>query len=77
MSSELREKYLNEEYWDEEYSDEDYANLDLPVPDWHLAILEERMARYKSEDVTKWRSWEEVYEELMHKISEEIKTRKN
>ncbi len=75
MSSELTEEYLNEESVDEPWwVAEGYLNEeDVPVPDWHLAILEERMARYKSEDVTKWRPWEEVYEELMHEIREEIK----
>lgn len=69
MSSELPQEYLNEEEW---WLEEGYLNPeDVPVPDWHIAILEERMALYKSEDVTKWRTWEEVYEELRHKIEEE------
>jgi len=70
-----------EEYWKEEYSDDDwwvehgYANPDdVPVPDWHLAILEERMARdgVHFPDGT---PWEELYEELMQEITEEIKRR--
>ena len=66
MSSELIEKYLNEEYWDEEYSDEDYANanLNLPVPDWHLAILKERMERYRKADKTNWTTLEEFEKEI-------------
>ena len=73
MSSELAEKYLNEDYWDEEYPDEDYLNLDLPVPDWHLAILQERMERYKTEDRSKWRTWEEVEKELLEKLANSLK----
>jgi len=75
MSSELAQKFLNEDYWDEEYPDEDYDNLDLPVPDWHLAILEERMARYKSEPV-EWIPWEEVEKELMQEILDAMERRK-
>jgi len=33
------------------------------VPDWHLAILEERMARYKSEQV-EWTPLEEFAKEI-------------
>lgn len=74
MSSELTEEYATEEWWVEEgYASPD----DVPVPDWHRAILEERMALYKSEDVTKWRTWEEVHEELMREITEEIKRRQS
>ena len=69
MSSELTEKFLNEEYWNEEYPDEDYVNLDLPVPDWHLAILEERMERYRTADKTKWRTWEEFEKELLDELA--------
>ena len=36
---------------------------DVSVPDWHLAILEERMARYQSEPV-EWTSLEEFEKEL-------------
>ena len=71
-----------EEYWKEEYSEEDwwvehgYANPeDVPVPDWHIAILEERMARYQSEPV-EWIPWEEIEKELMQEVLNEIKMRK-
>ena len=68
MSSELTQEYLNEEEW---WLEEGYANPeDVPIPDWHIEILEERMARYKSEDVTKWHTWEEVRDELMCKITD-------
>ena len=68
MSSELTQEYLNEEEW---WLEEGYANPeDVPIPDWHIEILEERMARYKSEDVTKWHTWEEVRDELMRKITD-------
>ena len=69
------------EYWKEEYSDDDwwvehgYANPeDVPVPDWHIAILEERMARYQSEPV-EWIPWEDVYKGLMQEITDAIKRR--
>lgn len=74
MSSELTQEYLNEEEW---WLEEGYLNPeDVPVPDWHIAILEERRALYESEDITKWKTWEEVHEELMQEIREEIKRQK-
>lgn len=73
MSSELAQKYLTEDYWDEQYPDEDYLNLDLPVPDWHIAILEERMARYANEDITKWTTWEEFEKELLAELEGDLK----
>ena len=73
MSSEITQEYLNEEEW---WIEEGYANPeDVPVPDWHLAILEERRARYASEPV-EWIPWEEVRDELMQEVIEEIKRRK-
>ena len=56
---------LNEEYLDEEHVDEAF----VPVPDWHMAIIEERMARYRTEDKTKWRTWEEFEKELLDKLA--------
>lgn len=74
MSSELTQEYLNEEEW---WIEEGYANReDVPVPDWHLAILEERMARYANEDVTKWQTWDEIREEMMQEIQEAMNKRK-
>jgi len=74
MSSELTEEYSNEEWWLEE----GYADFnDVPVPDWHLAILEERMARYEKEDKSKWRTWDELEKELMDEILEEMKKRES
>ena len=62
MSSELTQEYLNEEEW---WIEEGYANPeDVPVPAWHWAIIEERMARYETEDVTKWTTLEEFKKEL-------------
>lgn len=73
MSSDLIEEYSTEDWW----VAEGYANPeDVPVPAWQIAILEERMALYASEDVTKWPTWEEVREELMQEIIEEIKRRR-
>ena len=63
MSSELAKKVLND-YWDEDYPDEDYLSLDLPVPDWHLAILKERMERYRTADKTNWTTLEEFEKEI-------------
>ena len=72
MSSELTQEHLNDEYFDEEY----WINQEkVPVPDWHLAILEERMTRYKSEPV-EWIPLEDIEKELMQEILEEIKRRK-
>jgi hypothetical protein len=73
MSSELTQEYQNEEEWwlEEGYSDPD----DVPVPDWHIAILEERMARYESEPV-EWSPWEDVEKELIREILDEIESRK-
>jgi len=77
MSSKLTEEFLDEEYSEEGWwLKEGYANPeDVPVPDWHIAILEERRALYQSEDITKWPTWEEVQEELMREITEERKKR--
>ena len=61
MSSDISEEYLTEEWWREE----GYENFeDMPVPDWHLEILKERMARYASEDKTNWTTLEEFQAEI-------------
>lgn len=61
MSSELTKEYATDEWWVEE----GYANPeDVPIPAWHIAILEERMARYESEDKTKWTTLEEFEKEI-------------
>lgn len=74
MSSDLTQQYLNEEEW---WIEEGYARPeDVPVPAWHLAILEERRARYRTEDRSKWRTWEEIEKDLMQKIFEEMKKQK-
>jgi len=57
MSSELTEE--NEEYLDENYRNQEYVK----IPDWHMAIIQERLARYESED-TEWTPWEEFEKEL-------------
>jgi hypothetical protein len=73
MSSELTQEYQNEEEW---WLEEGYSNPDdVPVPDWHIAILEERMARYESEPV-EWIPWEDVEKELIREILDEIESRK-
>ena len=74
MSSDLTQEYLNEEEW---WIEEGYASPeDVPVPAWHLAILEERMERYRNEDRSEWRTWEEIEKDLMQKIFEEMKKQK-
>jgi hypothetical protein len=70
---ELSKEFENEDLAQEEIINDD----DVPVPDWHLAILAERMARYETEDKTKWKTWEEVQRELLREIFEKIKRRKN
>ena len=77
MSSELTEEFLKEEYSDDDWwVAHGYLNPDdIPVPDWHIAILEERMARYEKEPV-EWIPWEEIKKELMQEIEDEIKKRK-
>ena len=68
---------LCNEFEEEDLTEEEIIiDDDLPVPDWHLAISEERKALYASEDVTKWRTWEEVKRELLQMIFEEMKRRK-
>ena len=72
MSSDLIEEYSTDEWWVEE----GYANPeDVPVPDWHLAILEERMARY-GVHFPDGRPWEDLEKELMKEIVEAIEKRK-
>jgi hypothetical protein len=69
---------LSKEFEKEDLTQEEmFLDNDLPVPDWHLAILEERMALYASEDVTKWSTWEEVKKELLQEIFEGMKRRKH
>jgi hypothetical protein len=68
---------LTKELEKEEFTQDEIIDDDLPVPDWHLAILEERMRHYQPEDKTEWRTWEEVRRELLQEILEEMKRRKN
>jgi hypothetical protein len=77
MSSKLTtEEFLNEEYSEEGWwLKEGYANPDdVPVPDWHIAILEERMARYETEPV-EWIPWEEIKKDLMQEVLDKMKSR--
>lgn len=64
MSSDPIEKCENEEYVNDEY---------VTIPNWHRAILRERMARYRTADKSKWRTWEEVYKELLEKLPDSLK----
>lgn len=45
---------------------------ELSVPDWHIQIVEERMARYASED-TEWITFEELEKELLEKLGKTTK----
>src|ERR1044071_1765859 len=64
---------LTKEFEKEDLTQEEIINDDdIVVPDWHLAILDERMARYESEPV-EWIPWEEIEKELMEEVFEEIK----
>ena len=42
---------------------------DIPVPDWHKEILEERLARFK-ERPREGLTWEEVRERVLGKLSD-------
>ena len=55
---------------------EETAQYDEPVPEWHLKILEERMARY-GPHFTEGTSWEEFEEELMTELMEASKKPKS
>jgi hypothetical protein len=69
MSSELTEEFLNEESPEEWWLAEGYASeKDVPVPDWHWEIIKERLARYESEDKTKWTTLEEFEKELLAEV---------
>jgi len=67
MSSELTEEYSNEECLDENYVNQEYVK----IPDWHMVILQERMARYETEGTT-WTPWEEVKRELLEGLNKSL-----
>ena len=60
----------------EKISDEIFNDENRSIPDWHLAVLEERMARY-GVHFPDGKPWEELEKELMQEIAEEIRKRKN
>ena len=41
---------------------------DEPVPEWHIQIVEERMARYAREG-TEWTPFEEFEKELLERLN--------
>ena len=45
---------------------------ELSVPDWHIQIVEERMARYARED-TEWTPFEEFEKEILEKLGRATK----
>ena len=51
---------------------EETIEYDEPVPDWHLEILEERLARYGL-DSTEGISWEELEEKLIAELDKSNK----
>jgi hypothetical protein len=57
-------------------SDEIFNDENRSIPDWHLAVLEERMARY-GVHFPDGKPWEDLEKELMQEIVEEIRKRKN
>jgi putative addiction module component (TIGR02574 family) len=40
---------------------------DVPVPDWHREVLEERLKAYQA-NPTEGRPWEEIEEEILDKL---------
>ena len=42
---------------------------DIPVPEWHRRILDERMEAYRA-NPGEGRLWEEVYEDLQRKLQD-------
>ena len=42
---------------------------DIPVPEWHLRILDERMEAYRA-NPEEGSPWEEVYEDLQRKLQD-------
>jgi len=52
-----------QELWDRIVSRESEVN----VPDWHMEIVEERLARYSTNDV-EWTPWEEFEKELIEQL---------
>jgi hypothetical protein len=70
MSSELNQENPNpDEPFDENYVNNNYVT----IPDWHMAIIEERMARYQFEDKTQWTTLEEFEKELFAEDEGELK----
>jgi putative addiction module component (TIGR02574 family) len=43
---------------------------DVPVPDWHLELIDESLAEYEADPESGNASWEEVREEILLKIRE-------
>ena len=42
---------------------------DVPVPEWHWPILDERLEAYRS-NPDEGRPWEDVYEDLQRKLQD-------
>ncbi len=62
LSVEKQVQYL-EHLWDRIASDEER----MPVPDWHLDVLRDRLARYETE-AGKGRAWSDVRDELLREL---------
>ena len=64
---------MSSEQLDEDNPDPGYVNNEyVSIPDWHMAIIEERMARYENADTSTWRTWEEVEKELLEKLAKPL-----
>ena len=62
LSADEQAEYVNE-LWDR-VSDRQHA---MSVPDWHMEIVRERMARYEKEGM-EGISWEELEKELLEQL---------
>ena len=47
----------------------------VQIPDWHRAILDERMAKYRANGFIEGRPWEEFQEEIDKMLEEELSKR--
>jgi putative addiction module component (TIGR02574 family) len=47
---------------------------EVPVPDWHREVLEERLEAYRA-NPSEGRPWEEIYNELQDKLQRRRQTR--
>jgi Putative addiction module component. len=53
-------------------SSEESIQEDVSIPDWHMEIVEERLARYRSEGM-QGTPWEEFEKELIELVTKPFK----